>query len=326
MTTTTTGTDRAELLAEVTRWDREVTRWAGAASAKRAAAASLRVRVGDALLADPENGSGVTSKVRELDDAAADAEQAATAAEAKVALGWAAVLEHDAQRWEAEADGLELVLAEHRVKTDRLLNQLRKHEGEFTPKQELELSPGGTTYLSSFPVRSSELQRDVERARLRAAVLRDLVAGHNPKAHADRYDNGPDGRLAKLADNRDGMVLGLPIAEYMPDMSSPDLATPQRVRARDVEVLEGRLRQHDYDVEKAEATLRDKRALIASLQAEIQSRQNTRQRTAIPDEQSRMSSLSSWIHELEQELETAPDRRAEIVAELESLGDGTDGA
>ena len=222
MTSTTTSIDRDALIADVVRWDSEVTRWSAEAAAHRSAAQAMRDRTGDALLIEGADGPSVASKVRELEDAAGDAAAAATAAKTRVKSAWVAVLEHDASWWDAEAGRREAQLVEHQAKTDRLLSQLLKHEGEFAPRQDLII--GESTYLVPVSVRSAELDQSVQQARLRALVIRDVLDGHNPRATAYRGDSGPDGRVLKLADQRTGLVFGLEPSEYFPDLSIPAAA------------------------------------------------------------------------------------------------------
>lgn len=311
----TTSSKRDALVADVRKWEETQARWEAESAACEAEMDGIRDRMGEAVLADENQAKVLTTKLRDLADSADAAKRAAVAAVPKLAAARSAVLEHDACRFDEEAERHAKVLNEHRTKTARLLAQLERHEGRFVYERTVTgLGDGGAEIIGQLP-KSYELELRVKRAQLRAAVLRDVAAGRDPL--------GQGGRLSEMAaqDLRSGLIFGLPKSEYLsPAISGREAVVPDRRYEDEVQSVRRQLEVHDEEAAvDVGPQIADLETRIEKLQAEINGRMTTARGKPTVDESERLEGMRYLIMELETKRDTADERRAAIVARLEAL-------
>ncbi|MEJ7633853.1 hypothetical protein [Aeromicrobium sp.] len=317
-----TDEKRDQLVAAVNEWAQTHARWEAEAIACAAEGEGIRSRMGQTVLADEAQAAVLSTRLRELSDRRDIARQTAAAAAPHLTAARSEVLEHDACGFDTEAEVLEQILRTHRAKTAKLLAQLERHEGVFVHERRAAIGMDGLLDVKGDLPQSHELEQRVFQARTKAGVLRDLAEGHDPTAQVYLHDPGPDGRLTRLADVH-GLVHGLPQSDYFTaSVWGPGAVVPAPAYEREVDNLRSHLAQHDSDVGNFDAMIGEKRERLAALQAELDAQPPSRggQVTYEVEElRSKTASLGTWIRELEAEHASAPQRRVEIVAELEAL-------
>lgn len=308
--------DRSDQRAEIARWEQSVSEWVAKREAAQGALARAEATSGEDVLEDPTLVAKTAGEMRAARDEIELATKAIDVAQSKLNAARVAVLEAEAKKLDEAAASAERKLSAHQAKTDELLAALEAHEGKFVPEVELMSFKRATGNLEqgtqwSFP-RSQQMRTEVERERLRAAVVRDVAAGVDP-----------DIRLRPLSDIIDSTVLGLkPHELYAPCVFGPAAVIRAPLHSRRIESVLDRLAQHDADAESDDdREISERQAVIDRIDAKekefAKSRRYDLQLTPA-DLQARRARIE-WIKERKQWRADAPLRRKALLDELEAL-------
>ena len=301
-------------MAEVRRWEDALATWLSKRSTAEAALAQAESTSGEDVLENPTLVAKTAADMRSIRDEIELASKAADAARTRLDHARVVVLEREAQRFDQAAAAVDKKLATHREKTSELLAALEAHEGVFVPQVELmqEKRASGTIHDGeewSF-LKSDDMANEAEQERMRAAVIRDVAAGVDPRI-----------RMRESENIVDSSVLGVRPEDLYPScVWGPGALIPAPLFSARIEAVLGRLAAHDAEVAGDDAPE------IARRQAEID--RVTAKETAfkknglhrpVASELAGRDARIKWIEERKQWRADAPKRREAILDELEAL-------
>lgn len=197
-------------------------RWSAERATAEAELEDLQTRIGDEVLADESAAEGLAGSMARLRDRIDIAGRAAEAAKPKVLAARRAAALLDAEAWDAEAARRRAVLAVHQARTDKLLAELEEHECKFVTEQQwvhalAAADSGGGPETWSVP-KSAEIVAAVKEAELKAAIIREVVAGGDPRSVTP--DGSVSGQGWGSADRR------LAEGDFPPSVWGPEAVLP----------------------------------------------------------------------------------------------------
>lgn len=148
------GRQLTKAQTELGKAQETVARWQAEAIAKRSELAALEARVGDDVLADENNAERITRQVADLRAAVDTAERTLTAAAQKAADAQINVDRATAAELRDQAAELRNDAAKRQEKTDRLLADLKAHEGPDYVPWEPNREPGRLVMVDGAEVLS----------------------------------------------------------------------------------------------------------------------------------------------------------------------------
>lgn len=186
----TTSADPVQSAKDALVAAREVVEgWRAKAAEAQADLDQLEATAGDRILADPDAAEEIESALTTHRLTVRAAKRAEESAMPAVVEAEAAYLNAEAGTAAAAAEVARGELVEHQAKTDRLLAQLERHEGEFVSRGDMvnavmRVTPA-TTYAgaaASYKTpKSAALRRRVAAAEVEVRILRDLAQGLDPR-------------------------------------------------------------------------------------------------------------------------------------------------
>lgn len=313
-----TAPTRAAALATVHELEKSLAHWEGELARHRADERTLRDRVGADALADSAAGEATLAELAQVQNRVAMAQSAIEAAGPKLHEARLAVLEIDAQAFDRVAEAAAKRLKRHQARTEELVAALRDHEGDFVPRVELEAMIAMLEHRlpahESTP-KSWELQLDVDRGRLRATLLRDVIEGREPET-----------RLTEMQSIQDGTVLGLTLPEMLPEaIFGPKAVVPCTFHVRRVDAARSEVEQlEELLAEDLDAKLRpveENIAKLRELRADRARRRDTR-RGDLAEIDQKISQAGVYREQLRGEHEALPARIADAKRRLAELTGG----
>jgi len=301
---------KAADVSDVTKWSTALTDWERKRDDAQARLTATKTVIGAEVLDDP---AAVTKKAQAARDDIEAADAAIRAVSVELEAARTEALEAAAATFDREADRLQRELDAHRAVTDDLLSKLEDHECRFVPERDwarLRLEAGRSVPVDGWSSpRSEGLALLVERESLKAAVIRDVVAGVDPAV-----------RLRDLA-GIESTVYGLPLDDYYaPCVWGPAAVLPAPAFASKVEAVRARLAEHDAAVAVDDGPeIAKRQQVIDEINAQEEAARDRRRTPLTLQEQQRRSGRQKWIVDREVWRREAPSRRAALIDELEAL-------
>lgn len=176
-------TVRQAALAAVSEYEAVLAKWEAERVTAEAELASLQERAGEEVLANEDAAERLLADMARLRDQAEISTRAVRAAEPRLFEAKRAVVVAEAAEWEAEAARLRDELEKHTAKVEVLLEQLNDLDGaRYMPvAQRSGMLVEGFARLARVPTVGGKMRLDLQRAELKAKVLRDVAAGENPE-------------------------------------------------------------------------------------------------------------------------------------------------
>lgn len=311
--------ERAGLVAEIEHWDTQLATWRDRSQDAEEERDLIRSRIGDTVLEDPGKADELVDKLGRCEATIEVCTKAEEAALPKLDAARRAVLEFDAVVFDDLAEGAREKLIVHEARTAKILQMLIDHEGEgeFVPVGALDQAayvgslPAGMTGAfvnqRAKPWASWGLQAEVRRFEAQAQYLRDVVAGVDPEINLNQHRAS------------DGAILGEPATDFYPRAAwGPEAIIPTSLYLRRVDSVRSALVQHDADASvDIEPKVAELEGRIRKLRKEIADRQFNR--TPLPDDDEQLEGWGWLIRKLRTDLQEAPAKRAQLVAQLEAL-------
>lgn len=283
--------------------------WEAEKAVAKAELTSLQRRAGEEVLADPAAGERLTREMQGLRDRVDIAARAVVAAEPRLRAAKVAAVEAEAAEWDVEAGKRRRALERHEARTAQLVAELEKHEGRYAPwepDRDTVMGQHGP-YTIQLP-KSYTLHQSLQRAELRAAVLRDVAAGRDPRD-----------RLQPLMAIRDGHVAGVPQHDLYPStVYGATAIMPAPAFLTTLETARRAVADHDAWVASgaAERRIAEFEANRAKFAATRGRSQDELHRKDLADQ---LDDLDRAIAEERQRLTDAPGRRRALQAKADAL-------
>lgn len=311
--------DRSELLAEVERWTVTIADWEDRKARAVRTRDELEVNVGGLAVADPSQADELADRLSRRKAEVVVADRAIAAAVPRLEEARAAVLEFDARVLDREADFLQAELDAHDAKTEKLVSQLRRHEGEFLLVAEkvidgtvldqsgAEVADGQFLRIQTgWRGKSTKKAAELKLCRVRAEILRDVIAGVNPAPRLQSIGSAPFNE----AD---------PADVYPPSVWGPDAVIPVASFEFEVERCRAALKDHDAEAARDDGVvIDDLEERIAKWDAVEVERRRSRSGLA-PDELEAREFLRGEIQRRRDWRANSAKIRSELVADLEDL-------
>ena len=311
--------ERAGLVAEIEHWDTQLATWRDRSQDAEEERDLIRSRIGEAVLAEPGRADELVDKLGRCDATIEVCAKTEEAALPKLDAARRAVLEFDAAVFDDLAEGAREKLIVHEARTAKILQMLVDHEGEgeFVPVGALDHAayvgslPAGMTgtfiNTQAKPWGSWGLQAEVTRFEAKAQYLRDVVAGIDPDINLNKHKASDGGILGELATDF-----------YPRAVWGPEAIIATSLYLRRVDSVRSALAQHDADASvDIEPKVAELEGRIRKLRKEIAGRQFNR--TPLPDDDEQLEGWGWLIRKLRTDLQEAPAKRAQLVAQLEAL-------
>lgn len=171
---------------DVDRQRQVLAEWEAKEAAATAELESMQQRAGADILDNPDAETSIARSMAELRDRIDLAQRAVVAQRPRLLLAERRYLAAEADALEPAIAELELQLAEHEKKTNRLLSQLEAHEGGFVPEVAhiaLQRSAGFDNAPMSWTLpKSAVMHRELTSLRRPLEVLRAMADGEDPAA------------------------------------------------------------------------------------------------------------------------------------------------
>jgi len=209
-------TPRESALADIDYQQGVVAHWHAEKAAAEAELASLQARAGDEVLADPEAAERLTGDMQRLRARVDIASRAVAAAEPRLLAAKRRALLAEAEEWDADAKIRREALERHEARVAQLLAALEKFDGrKFVPASIPPDAQLHVAYEIGFD-KGSPLRQALQRAELRAMILREVADGRNPQAELQVRVNLVDSTIA-----------GVPLSQLFPaSVRGPDAIVP----------------------------------------------------------------------------------------------------
>lgn len=311
--------ERQVLLAQVVEQANLVAEWQARVDRSLVELREVEGVRGEDLVDDPAALDDLSGRAQDARERASLAQRAQDAAQARLDDARRAVLEFDAIELDAVAAEVSRRVDVHRAKTERLLAQLRTHEGEFVPVGDLiaaQTSPGflGVIRDGVEPPKSLRLETEAQAARLRPAVLRDVAAGVDPairlRDHITQDDTGV-------------RICGLAPADFYPAaVWGAEAVIPCPAYLRQIERLESDLYRVDVEEQKLRERLEGNKTRLAQHTERLEQPRVQGDAGWRIELSEAVESLREDIPRVERELAGIPSRRATARARLRELTTG----